>query len=117
MNERLVKEVALLHEKVCQGIGDPKRVLILYELSADSRRVNELTAILNLPQSTVSRHLKVLRERSLVTVERRGGGALYSLADMRIIQALDLMREVLRTILQREAELAEFAALERLDYP
>ncbi len=113
--EQLEREVNLLHEKICRGIGDPKRILILYELSRCPLRVNELAEALNMPQPTVSRHLKVLRERSLVLAERDGTSVVYSLADPRIIQALDLMCEVLKTILRREAELARFSALEEAD--
>ena len=38
-----------------------------------------------MPQPTVSRHLKVLRERRLVTPERDGADVRYSLADDRVI--------------------------------
>jgi ArsR family transcriptional regulator len=112
MDDRLIQEINLLHEKVCLGIGDPKRIMILYELSIGPRKVNELANALGMPQPTVSRHLRVLRERSIVLAEREGASITYSLAEPRVIQALDLLREVLQTILQHEAELAEFIALE-----
>ena len=111
MDERLQQEIKLLHKKFCQGISDPTRIMILYELSLGPRRVNQLTDILGMPQSTVSRHLKILRERSLVLTERDQRSIIYSLADRRVIQALDMMREVVTSIVQREAQLAEFSAL------
>lgn len=112
VDERMEQEIYLLYEKICQGIGDPKRILILYELSRAPRCVNDLADALGMPQSTTSRHLKVLRERSMVNAERDGASIIYSLADPRIIQALDIMRQILRAILQREATLAEFTALD-----
>ena len=59
------------------------------------------------PQPTVSRHLKILRERQLVAAEREGASVRYSLADERVIQALDILRAVLLGTLSRQGQLAE----------
>jgi ArsR family transcriptional regulator len=87
-------------------VDDPTRILILYALSETPRRVSELAEALDAPQSTVSRHLKVLRDRRLVTTARAGAGVLYSLADVRVIEALDLLRAVLMSALSQQGELA-----------
>ena len=91
----LEREVTLLHERVCSAMGDPTRIMILYLLSEGEMYVNDIAESLEQPQSTISRHLKILRERGLVETERQGTAVLYSLADRRIIEALDLMRSVL----------------------
>ena len=78
MDERLEREVNLLHASICQALADPKRILILYALSEGPRTVTELTEALDVPQPTVSRHLKVLRERRLVSTERDGASVRYS---------------------------------------
>lgn len=106
MNRRLECEVDLLHASVCQALADPKRILILYELAQGSRAVNDLAEALRVPQPTVSRHLKVLRERSLVAAERDGASIRYSVVDGRVIDALDTLRAVLLSSLARQAELA-----------
>jgi ArsR family transcriptional regulator len=51
----------------------------------------------------VSRHLAVLRQRSLVLANRDGVAVTYSLADPRIIDLLDTMRQVLRDALARQS--------------
>jgi ArsR family transcriptional regulator len=112
MDKQIVKEVEMLHERVCLALGDPKRLLILYSLSHQRRYVSELAEELNCPQPTISRHLKVLRERGLVNTVRDGTTVYYSLADDRIVQALDLMRAMLRDRIAHEADLAEFRALD-----
>ncbi len=91
----LEKEVTLLHERICSAMSDTTRIMILYLLSEKSMYVNEIADVLEQPQSTISRHLKVLRERGLVVTERQGTAILYSLPDNRIIEALDLMRFIL----------------------
>ena len=107
MNNVLESEVVQLHAQICAGLADPSRILILYELSQSPRNVTELSTNLKMPQPLVSRHLKVLRERGMVQTERHGTMVEYALADRRLIEALDLLRAVLRDSLAKGAELAE----------
>ncbi len=107
MDDELIKELNLLHEQVCDALGSPIRLMIFYALSDRSRYVTDLAAELNLPQSTVSRHLRVLRERGLVVAQRDGQSVYYALADERVMQALDLMRSVLRDRLRKQMQITE----------
>jgi ArsR family transcriptional regulator len=107
VDNALEQEVNLLHANICQGLSDPKRILLLYALHLRPMHVNDLAEALELPQPTVSRHLKILRDRQLVEAEREGPSVLYSLADERVIQALDLLRGVLLGVLSRQGHLAE----------
>jgi len=107
MNSTLEAEVTQLHAEICGGLADPNRIMILYELSNGSRNVGELCSTLNMPQPSVSRHLKILRERGMVTTERRGTVVIYTLADKRLTDALDLLRAVMRDGLAKRAALAE----------
>jgi len=107
LDERLKREVNLLHANICQALADPKRILILYSLAEGPKTVTELTEMLGVPQPTVSRHLKLLRERHLVNGERDGVSVLYSLVDRRVIDALDTMRAVRLGGLTQQAQLAD----------
>ena len=107
MDEALEREVNLLHASICQGLSDPKRILMLYALRDRPMHVNELAEALRVPQPTISRHLKVLRERQLVAAEREGPSVLYSLADPRVVEALDILRAVLLGTLSRQGLLAD----------
>ena len=112
MNMQLLDELVMLHDRVCQALGDPKRLMILYVLNGRPHSVKELALLLDMPQPTVSHHLKILRERSVVITQREGTVVTYSLADVRVIQALDLLRDMLRDTARRQAELAAFTALD-----
>jgi ArsR family transcriptional regulator len=103
----LKEEVFRLHAQICNGLADPNRILILYTLNEGPHNVSDLAEIISLPQPTVSRHLKVLRERGMVSSQREGQSVIYSLTDARIISALDLLRAVLADRLQDQGELAE----------
>jgi DNA-binding transcriptional ArsR family regulator len=94
-------ELHALYAEVCSALAEPVRIAILYKLCDGPRNVGQLVTSLELNQTTVSRHLRFLRDHSMVIAERNGANVVYSLADERIIQALDLMRAVLTGILQR----------------
>ena len=105
MNKTLEAEVTQLHAEICGGLADPNRIMILYSLSQGPRNVTELCNELEMPQPLVSRHLKVLRERGMVTTERRGTVIVYSLGDTRLVKALDLLRAAMHDIIAKRAEL------------
>ncbi len=105
VNQTLKEEVLQLEADFCAALSDPTRIFILYALNERSQNVTELTNELGLPQPTISRHLKVLRERGLVSTERQGTVITYSLADPRIVQAMDLLRSAMRDRLTQRANL------------
>lgn len=61
-------------------LGDDARLRILRLLAAERLNVTELTGILGLAQSGVSRHLGMLKEAGLVAERREGGYAYYRIA-------------------------------------
>lgn len=66
---------------VYRTLADESRLRLLHVLSSGRFNVQELTSILELSQSTISHHLKVLQSCGLATVEREGTWAYYSLAE------------------------------------
>src|SRR5579883_486661 len=97
----LRQELEELTRGACKALNDPKRLMILYALDGRPRSVGELSDLLGVPQPNVSQHLAVLRERRLVEVERDGNRAIYALGDPRVIQAIDILRQVARDGLGR----------------
>jgi ArsR family transcriptional regulator len=63
-------------------LGDEVRLRLLRVLSLERLNVTELTAVLGLAQSGVSRHLKLLKEGGFVDERRTGGFSYYGLADL-----------------------------------
>lgn len=62
------------------AIADPTRSRLLLALERNELTVNELTAILQLPQSTISRHLKMLSAEGWVDARAEGTSRHYRLA-------------------------------------
>lgn len=100
----LESELNLLHARICPALSDPKRMLLLYLTAERERSVSDLTEVTGMPQSTVSRHLAVLRERALVTTRRQGTSIYYKVKDPRLIQAMDSLRDVLNQVLQEQSD-------------
>ena len=65
---------------LCRLLGDEARLRLLRVLTLDRLNVTELTAVLGLAQSGVSRHLGLLREAGLVEESRAGGYVFYTAA-------------------------------------
>lgn len=64
------------------GLADPTRLRLVHLLDAQELGVAELCEILRLPQSTVSRHLKVLADAGFVAARAEGTSRLYRLAEL-----------------------------------
>jgi DNA-binding transcriptional ArsR family regulator len=105
VSSSLQQEISQLQADFCFALSDPTRILILYALQASPANVTELTQEVGTSQPTASRHLKVLRDRGLVRTTRQGTTVQYELADTRLIQALDLLRAVMRDRLAYRASL------------
>ena len=101
----LKQEITQLEANFCAALSDPSRLLILYALNEGARNVTELSNEVSRNQPTTSRHLKVWRERGLVNTVRTGTTITYHLTDSRLIQALDLMRGIMRDHLAYQSSL------------
>lgn len=112
VNPTLQQEIMQLEANFCAALSDPNRLLILYSLNESPRNVTELANEVNLNQPTASRHLKILRDRGLVTTVRTGTTITYQLSDPRLIQALDIMRSIMRDRLAYQASLVNETAQE-----
>ena len=103
----LVEEINQLHADLCAALADPRRILMLYVLSDRELNVSELAREIGISQPAASRHLKLLRERGLIYPTREGASVNYRLSDQRLIQALDMLRAVLRDHLAHRAHLVQ----------
>jgi len=103
----LTQEINQLHADICSALADTNRILIIYALAEGPLTVSALAAQVGISQPAASRHLKILRDRGLVRAERQGPSVEYSLTDRRMVEALDLLRGVLRDRLAHRASLVE----------
>jgi len=84
-----------MHAEVCKTLAHPLRVELMKVLSDGERRVNDLSEAVQTRQPLVSQHLAVLRHLGLVRTRRDGNEVYYRVAYPKMVQACDLLREVL----------------------
>jgi SAM-dependent methyltransferase len=65
------------------ALADPTRSRILLLLEQHALSVGEVCSVMQLPQSTVSRHLKVLVDEGWATARSEGASRVYRLAQLR----------------------------------
>jgi len=84
-----------IQASLCKSMGYPIRLEILHSLRDGPKSVNELSAILKQSQSTISRHLAILRSAGIVLADRQRQNIYYRVANPKLLGICDLMREVL----------------------
>jgi DNA-binding transcriptional ArsR family regulator len=105
--QNLEEEVTQLHADLCYALADKHRILIIYALSSGSKNVSQITQELEISQPSVSRHLKILKDRGCVKSTRQGTSMRYELTDPRLVEALDLLRAVMRDRWTHVADIIE----------
>lgn len=92
------------------ALADPIRCRVLLLLEGQELTVSELCSVLQLPQSTVSRHLKVLAGDGWITVRPEGTSRFYSAAvaegDARTRRLWELVGEEMSASSAAEQDLA-----------
>lgn len=81
-------------EKLCKALADRNRLRILKMLEERPLCVCEITHVMGIAQSSVSRHLAILRDAGLLEDRREGQWTIYSLAGGRDDAAAPLLRFV-----------------------
>ncbi len=92
------------------GLADPTRLRLLALLESQELGVAELCIVLQMPQSTVSRHLKLLSDQGWVQHRSQGTAHLYQLC----AEGLSASREELWALVRREAAAWPELAQDRL---
>lgn len=77
-----------------KALSHPLRVKILDSLRGGEVGVNELSARLNVEQTTLSQQLAVLRKSNIVGGRKEGQNVYYSVRDQEIFRLLDVARRI-----------------------
>jgi DNA-binding transcriptional ArsR family regulator len=83
--------------QVIKALAHPTRLFIVQELEQGERCVCQLTELIDVDTSTVSRHLAILRTAGIIVDEKRGNQVFYSLKVPCVLNFLDCVEAVLET--------------------
>lgn len=75
--------------RIFQALSDLTRAKVIFALTQGERSVNEIAAIVGASASTVSHHLRRLRDAGLVEYHRHGNQIFYSIEDVHIASILE----------------------------
>jgi len=92
-------------EKIFKALGEKNRLRIINMLMGRSMCVCEITDIMDLSQSTVSGHLRVLKEADIIEDTKEGLWVEYSLLKRNNINKT--LFKLLKTIFDEDSELNE----------
>ena len=95
-----------LHSDLCKTLANAKRQMIMNALRDGEISVGEIAQRTGIAQATLSQHLAIMRTRGVVNSRRAGASVLYSLSNPKILQAFDLITEVMRESLGEQARVA-----------
>ena len=102
-NQRLFE----LHAELCGMMANPKRLAILESLHGGERSVTAIAEAVDTSISTISQHLRLLRDKNVVVTRKDGQTVYYRLRDPRMIDACNLIRSVLLDGIKDQGNLAE----------
>jgi len=74
-----------------KAMGHPVRLCILYHLlTSETSNVGLMQKCMNIPQSTLSQHLSILRYAGIVAGNRKRNQMIYRISDQRAEQVLNI---------------------------
>ncbi len=83
------------YEKVSEtlkALAHPARFKMVVGLLKDECNVAQIQKVLGLPQSTISQHLKVLKNADIIKGRREGTKTCYRVIDVRVRKIMEIIK-------------------------
>ena len=90
-----MEKIYELQADLCKIFSNAKRIEIMNILKDREMSASELIEKIGLSKANLSQHMGVLRSKGVVLARREGLNIFYRISNPKIIQACDLMRQVL----------------------
>ena len=94
-----------LQADVCKIFANAKRLEIINILKDGETSANALIEKTGLSKANLSQHMAVLKSTGVIVTRRDGVNVYYHIANPKIIQACNLMREVLAEQIQEKGRI------------
>ncbi len=79
--------------ELLKALGHPVRLKIAAGILCNECNVNKIVEHLQMPQSTVSQHLGVLRKAGVLYPEKDGVNTCYKIADERVAKLIRILEK------------------------
>ena len=87
--------MTVTYEKVSEtlkALAHPARLKIVTGLLKDECNVAQIQKVLGLPQSTISQHLRVLKNAGIIKGRREGTKTCYRVIDARVKKFVEILK-------------------------
>ncbi len=98
-----------IQAELCRAMGNPLRMEIMHLLRNRPMSINDIASATQQHQVTISRHLAILRNAGIVVTRRERTNILNQVANPKIMEVCDLMREVLIEQITERSKLMELS--------
>lgn len=95
------------HAEMCKVFSHPKRLEVINTLRDKEMSVGELGERLGLTSANLSQHLSMMKERHIIVSRKEGNVVYYRIANHRLLEAFDLLREILFEQIRKDAALIQ----------
>ena len=95
------------HAEMCKVFSHPKRLELINILRDKKMSAGELGERLGLTPANLSQHLTMMRERHVLVSRKEGNVIHYQIANLRLLQAFDMLREILFEQIRKDAALIQ----------
>lgn len=110
VNPMTHKKIFEIQAELCRALGNPLRMEIMHLLRAAPMSVNEIASAMHANQAGISRNLATLRNAGIVTAHRDGVNIIYQVANPKIMNVCDMMREVLSEQMDERSKIMNAAS-------
>lgn len=93
------------HADLCKVFSHPKRLELINTLRDREMSAGELGNLLKLSPANLSQHLSMMKERKLLLSRKERNLIYYRLAHPALLQAFDILREILFSQIEEDARL------------
>jgi ArsR family transcriptional regulator len=100
-------QIYAYHAEMCKVFSHPKRLELIDILRDKEMSAGELGERLGLASANLSQHLTMMRERHILISRREGNVVYYRIANPRLLEAFDLLREILFEHIRQDAALIQ----------
>ena len=106
-----LKPLFRMHAELCKAMANEHRQAILHFICSDEKCVGDIATEIGISVHNVSQHLRVLKERRLVTSRKEGQTVYYRVTNHKFMEACALMRQALIEQHQEQGEFLHAAEL------
>jgi ArsR family transcriptional regulator len=92
---------------MCKVFSHPKRLELINVLRDREMSVGNLSERLGLSSANLSQHLAMMKERHILASRKEGNVVYYRITNPRLLEAFDLLREILFEQIRQDAALIQ----------